>query len=76
MEHYDNYVLDLDMVEHSVYSLYYHSFYVIGYRKNEFAMDPTVDFLETKIRAIADIFNFEVLDLECDRDHFQMLFEA
>ena len=35
-----------------------------------------VDFLKMKIREISETFNVDVLDIECDKDHFTMLFKA
>ena len=46
------------------------------YRKKVFASDMIVDFLKTKARGIADTFNVVVLEIECDKDHFHMLFKS
>ena len=67
---------DLDKGAHSVYSLYYHFIQVVKYRKKVFTSDMIVDFLKTKARGIADTFNVEILEIECDGDHFHMLFKA
>ena len=40
-----------------------------------FINDELVDFLKTKVREIADRFNVEVVSMECDKDHFHMLFK-
>ena len=67
---------DLDKGAHSVYSLYYHFIQVVKYRKKVFTGDMIVDLLKTKVREIAYTFNVEVLEIECDMDHFHMLFKA
>jgi putative transposase len=67
---------DLDKGAHSVYSLYYHFIRVVKYRKKVFTSDIIVDFLRTKVRGIADTFNVVVLEIECDEDHFHMLFKS
>ena len=46
------------------------------YRKKAFTNDMVVDFLKTKVRGIADTLNVEILEIECDRDHFHMLFKS
>jgi putative transposase len=67
---------ELDKGAHSVYSLYYHFIQVVKYRKKVFVNDAIVDFLKTKIREIAETFNVDILDIECDKDHFHMLFKS
>lgn len=40
-------------------------------------MNPlVVDFLKTKINNISKTFDVEVLNVECDKDHFHLLFTA
>ena len=67
---------NLDKGQHSVYSLYYHLIQVVKYRKKVFINDAIVDFLKMKIREISGTFNVDVLDIECDKDYFNMLFKA
>ena len=67
---------NLDKGAHSVYSLYYHLIQVLKYRKKVFVDDAVVDFLKTKIREIAETFNVDILEIECDKDHFHMLFKS
>ena len=67
---------DLDKGAHSVYSLYYHFIQVVKYRRKVFTNDELVDFLKTKVREIAERFDVEVVSIECDRDHFHMLFRG
>ena len=69
-------VYDLDKGAHSVYSLYYHFIQVVKYRKKVFANDVIVDLLKTKTREIAHTFDVDILEIECDKDHFHMLFKA
>ena len=35
-----------------------------------------LNFLKTKVREITDRFNVEVVSMECDKDHFHMLFKG
>ena len=67
---------DLNKGAHSVYSLYYHFIQVVKYRRKVFTNDELVDFLMTKIREIAERFGVEVVSIECDMDHFHMLFKG
>ena len=67
---------NLDKGQRSVYSLYYHFIQVVKYRKKVFINDAIVDFLKMKIREISETFNVDVLDIECDKDHFHMIFKA
>ncbi len=67
---------NLDKGQHSVYSLYYHFIQVVKYRKKLFINDAIVDFLKMKIREISETFNVDVLDIECDKDYFNMFFKA
>ena len=46
------------------------------YRKKVFINDATVDFLKTTTREMAETFSFDVLEIECDRDYFHMLFKS
>ncbi len=67
---------DLDKGYHSVYSLYYHFIQVVKYRRKVFTSDELVDFLKIKVREIAETFGVEVVSIECDKDHFHMLFKG
>ena len=67
---------NLDKGAHSVYSLYYHFIQVVKYRRKVFVNDKIVDFLKTKVREIAERFDVEVLSIECDKDHFHMIFKG
>jgi len=66
---------DLDKGAHSVYALQYHLVQVVKYRRKVLG-GSIVDFLKQKIREISENFQVEVLNLECDKDHFHMIFKA
>lgn len=38
--------------------------------------ESIVDFLKQKIREISETFGIEVLNVECDKDHFHLLFKG
>lgn len=67
---------DLEKGAHSVHSLYYHFIQVVKYRNKVFVNDSIVDLLKTKIREIAHTYDVTILEVECDKDHFHMLFKA
>ena len=67
---------DLDKGAHSVHLLYYQFVQVVKYRKNVFVNDAIVDLLKRKTREIAETFNVDILEIECDKDHFHMLFKS
>lgn len=66
---------ELDKGAHSVYALQYHLVQVVKYRKKVLE-DGVIDLLKQKIREISESFEVDVLNLECDRDHFHMIFKA
>ena len=49
---------------------------VVKCRKKVFVDDAIVDFLKTNIRKIAETFNVNILEMECDKYHFHMLFKS
>ena len=59
---------------HSVYSLHYHFVQCVKYRKEVLDNPLLVDFLKTKIHNISKTYDVDVLNIECDKDHFHMLF--
>ncbi len=69
-------VYDPDKGAHSVYSLYYHFIRVVKYGKKISVNDAIVDFLRTKTGETAETFNVDLLEMECDKDHFHMLFKS
>jgi len=38
--------------------------------------DKIIDLLKTKIRKISETFEVDVLNVECDKDHFHLLFKS
>jgi putative transposase len=65
---------DLDKGSHSVYSLHYHFVQCVKYRRNALVNPEIIDFLKDKIRSISITFNVTVVEIECDKDHFHMIF--
>jgi putative transposase len=66
----------LDRGSHSVYALQYHLVQCIKYRKKALANEKIVDFLKQKVHDISETFQVDVLNIECDKDHFHLLFKA
>ena len=66
----------LDKGSHSVYSLQYHFIQCIKYRKPVLVNPLVIDLLKTKIIEISKTFGVDVLNIECDKDHFHLLFKA
>ncbi|AKB18890.1 hypothetical protein MSWHS_2027 [Methanosarcina sp. WWM596] len=46
------------------------------YRRKALTNPLIIDFLKTKIHNISETFDVEVLNIECDKDHFHLLFSA
>ena len=67
---------DLDKGNHSVYSLHYHFVQCVKYRQKALVNPLLIDFLKTKIHNISKTFEVEVINIECDKDHFHLLFTA
>lgn len=61
---------------HSVYALQYHFVQVVKYRKQIFTNEKIVDFLKQKVKEISERFKVDVLNIECNKDHFHMIFKA
>jgi putative transposase len=66
----------LDKGSHSVYALQYHFIQCVKYRKQVFHNENIVIFLKNKIYEISQEFEVEVLNVECDDDHFHMIFKS
>jgi len=64
----------LDKGAHSVYALQYHFVQVVKYRKQVFDDEKIIDLLKQKIRVINGFVT--VLNIECDKDNFHMIFQA
>lgn len=66
----------LDKGSHSVFSLNYHFVQCVKYRKKALVDDGIIDLLKQKIREISQTFEVNVLNIECDKDHFHLLFKG
>ena len=66
----------LDKGAHSVYSLQYHFIQVVKYRKKIFTNEKPIDILKYETKKISKSFDVEVIDMECDKDHFHMIFKS
>jgi len=66
----------LDKSSHSVYALQYHLVQCVKYRRKVLDREDIVDFLKQKIKEISETFDVEVLNIECDKNHFHLLFKA
>jgi putative transposase len=66
----------LDKGAHSVYALQYHFVQCIKYRKPALSETKVCDYLTMKVREISETFEVEVLNIECDIDHYHMIFKA
>jgi putative transposase len=67
---------ELDKGSHSVYALQYHLVQCVKYRKKALIGEPIVQLLKDKTHEISDTFQVNVLNIECDKDHFHMIFKA
>ena len=66
----------LDKGAHSVYALQYHLVQCIKYRKPVLYNEDIVTLLKNKVHSISKTFEVEVLNIECDKDHYHMIFKA
>jgi len=69
-------IYKLDKGCHSVFALQYHFVQCVKYRKKALVSDGVIDLLKQKIREISETFSVEVLNVECDKDHFHLLFKG
>ncbi|MEM3844481.1 MAG: IS200/IS605 family transposase [Candidatus Parvarchaeota archaeon] len=67
---------NLEKRMHSLYALQYHFIQVVRYRMPIFKDNKIVDFLKQIIRRISESFGVEFINLECDKDHFHMIFRS
>ncbi len=67
---------NLDHRSHSVYSLHYHFVQCTKFRRKVLCDLLLIDFLKTKIHNISKTYDVEVLSIECDKDHFHMIFTS
>ncbi|WP_287588193.1 IS200/IS605 family transposase [Candidatus Borrarchaeum sp.] len=66
----------LDKSSHSVYALQYHLVQCVKYRRNALDSKEIVDVLKQKVYEISETFEVGVLNIECDKDHFHMIFKS
>jgi len=69
-------IYKLDKGCHSVFALQYHFVQCVKYRRKALVSESIVDFLKQKIREISETFEVEILNVECDKDHFHLLFKG
>ncbi|MBN1134479.1 MAG: IS200/IS605 family transposase [Methanosarcinaceae archaeon] len=67
---------NLDKGNHSVYSLQYHFVQCVKYRRHILVNPLVIDLLKQTIHNISENFDVEVLNIECDKDHFHMIFKS
>jgi putative transposase len=67
---------DLDKGSHSVYSLQYHFVQCVKYRREVLVNPLVIDLLKQTAHNISENFDVEVLNIECDKDHFHMIFKS
>ncbi len=66
----------LDKNCHGVHALQYHLVQCVKYRRNALVKQEIIQYLKDKIREISMRFEVNVLNIECDKDHFHMLFKS
>ena len=66
----------LDKGAHSVYALQYHLVQVVKYRRKVLTNAKIIDFLKQKIKEISTTFDVGIINMECDKDHFHLIFKA
>ena len=66
----------LDKGGHSVYALQYHLVQCVKYRRKVLTGESLIQFLKDKTQEISETFQVNVLNIECDKDHFHMIFAA
>ncbi|TQD29232.1 IS200/IS605 family transposase [Methanolobus vulcani] len=67
---------NLDKGSHSVFSLQYHFVQCIKYRRHALINPLIIDLLKQTAHNISENFDVEILNIECDKDHFHMIFKA
>lgn len=61
---------------HSVYALQYHFIQCVKYRKKILTDNKLIDLLKQKIKEISNTFKVEVINIECDKDHYHMILKT
>jgi len=67
---------NLDKGSHSVYSLQYHFVQCVKYRRKALVNPLVIDLLKQTVHNISKNFDVEILNIECDKDHFHMIFKS
>ena len=65
-----------DKTSHAVFTLNYHLIICVKYRRKVFDNDIIINELKERTRNIADGFDIEIINQECDKDHTHILFKA
>ena len=65
---------NLNRGAHSVYALQYHFIQIVKYRMHIFKENKIFDFFKQIIMRISESFGVEVINMECDKDHFHIIF--
>ena len=61
---------------HSVYALQYHLVQCVKYRRKVLEDPKLIDLLKQKANDVSKSYDVEVLNIECDKDHFHLLFKC
>ena len=61
---------------HSVYALQYHLVQCVKYRRKVLENPLLIDLLKQKVNDVSKTYDVEVLNIECDKDHFHLLFSC
>ena len=67
---------DFDKTSHAVFTLNYHLIICVKYRRKVFTEELIINELKERTRKIADQFDIQIIDQECDVDHTHILFKA
>jgi len=65
-----------DKTSHAVFTLNYHLIICVKYRRKVFDNDIIINELKERTRRIANGFDIEIINQECDKDHTHILFKA
>jgi len=67
---------NFDKSSHSVYSLQYHLIIVVKYRQKAFRSDKIKERTKELTRQIANKFDCEIINQECDIDHIHIILKC
>ena len=65
-----------DKTSHAVFTLNYHLIICVKYRRKVFDNDEIINELKERTRKIAECFDIEIINQECDKDHIHLLFKT